>query len=428
MCLVVTVTIIQTINFVAVYIYGLDFLNWWPLQKSKLFHLGGLPDSVLSANISGLSIDILIPGLEQHLKTYWLTRHGLALITLYLFIAVLASFKRMLKTVNIDQPFDFKNIKRVQIILGLILFEIFVLDYWRTESMKPVKALVEQMNSPIVGSDSSYQNADAYAYILVLLLLTLLSIFRRGISLYQEQRKTEQLLFQKKKLEAVGTLASGVGHDFNNILTTIVGYASIAKSESDLQNIQFALDRVLEATSRGKRLTQQIRAIGGQPSHLLDEEIVELKDEINEFIVSVTPTIPKNIKVFTDFEHGEKFTVAIDPTKMYQVLLNLFTNAIQAIEDKEGTIVIELKEHWHQNKLGYLIEIKDSGCGMDLTLQSKIFEPYFTTRYQKGGTGLGLALCQSIINGYKGHIEIKSALNQGSAFSIWLPKASSKAI
>jgi signal transduction histidine kinase len=157
---------------------------------------------------------------------------------------------------------------------------------------------------------------------------------------------------------------------------------------------------------------------------LLDEEIVELKDEINEFIVSVTPTIPKNIKVLTDFDHAESFTVAIDPTKMYQVLLNLFTNAIQAIEDKEGTVVVELREHWHQNKLGYLIVIKDSGCGMDLTLQSKIFEPYFTTRYQKGGTGLGLALCQSIINGYKGHIEIDSALNQGSAFSIWLPKAS----
>ncbi len=426
--LIAVVAIIQTVNFIGVFTNSLDFLNWWPLGKSQLFSLGGMPDSVLAANTSGLSIDILVPGLQEFLKTHWLTRTGLSLITIYVFLAVLATFRKMLATVSINQPFDFSNIRRVQFIIALVFTEIFFLDYWRTESMKPVKALVEQMGSPIVGTDSSYQNADAYAYILLLLLLTLLSIFRRGMVLYQEQRAMEERLFQKKKIEAVGALASGVGHDFNNILTSIIGYAELAKVAATQKDADFALDRVLEASNRAKRLTQQIRAIGGQSTQSQHDEVIDLKEEVDELLLSIEPMIPDRVKIIKAYSSEESFPVKADPTKIYQVLLNLCTNAIQAMEKEGGDLIIEIKDQRHDGHQGYFISFKDEGSGISEEEQKQIFEPYFTTRHQVGGTGLGLALCQSIIESYQGHISVKSEKNQGSEFIVWLRKESTNSL
>jgi len=420
--LIFTVAIIQSVNFIGVFVLGLEFLDWWPLQGSKLFSLGGIPDSILSTNLSGLSIDILVPGLEESLKTHWLTRTGLSLATIYLFLIVLATYRKMLTTVNINQPFDFANIRRVQLIIALILFEIIGLDYWRTQSMNPVKDLVDKMGSPIVGTDNSYQNADAYAYVLLLLLLTLLSIFRRGMILYQEQRQMEARLFRKKKLEAVGTLASGVGHDFNNILTSIIGYAEIARAETEPKEIHFALERVLDAANRAKRLTQQIRAIGSQNSHAEFEETLDLKHEITELLLSIEPSIPSNVRVINNIDTQMAYEITADSTKIYQVLLNLCTNACQAMELAGGELTIDICEQTYEEKLGYCITIKDEGCGMNKAQLEQIFEPYFTTRHQVGGTGLGLAMCQSIIESYQGFIRVSSTENVGSVFTVWLPK------
>lgn len=421
--LILMVAIIQTMNFVGVVWYGLDFLNWWPLQQSKLFSLGGVPNSILSANVSGLSIDILVPGLKHVLTTHWLTRTGLSLITIYLFLVILTIFRKMLHTVNVQQPFDFSNIRRVQFIIFLVLIELFVLDYIRTESMKPLKNLVENMPQPIMGTDSSYQNADAYAYILLLFLLTLLSIFRRGMVIYQEQRATEERLFQKKKLEAVGTLASGVGHDFNNMLTSIMGYAELAKADSDPQNVQYAIDQVLASANRAKRLTQQIRTIGGQNIYREHEEVVDLKSEIDELLISIEPTIPDNVLVVKAYNWQKSYLVKLDPTKLYQVLLNLTTNALQAMEFGGGTITFDVKEQRFEEQIGYCLSIKDTGCGMSQELQANIFQPYFTSRIQAGGTGLGLALCHSIVEGYRGVISVESEVGEGSIFNIWLPQS-----
>lgn len=421
--LVAMVTLVQSVNFLGVMYWGLDFLSWWPLGQAVLFGLGGVPDSILTAIVSGLAIEIMIPGLDSYNETHWLTRAGISLITSLLFLAILGTLRRMLVTVDVQKPFDSANIRRVQFIVFLLLIDVFALDYWRTESMKPIKALVNQVSGPLVGTDSSYQNADAYAYILLLLLLTLLTIFRRGVFLLQQQSDLEKKLYQKQKLEAVGTLASGIGHDFNNILTSIIGYAELAKTEPKKEDIQFALDRVLDASYRAKRLTQQIRAIGGQQKFSDQEELIDLKDEVNELLLSIAPTIRDNITVLKQFDNLNRYAIVADPTKIYQVLLNLCTNALQAMATEPGQLVIDICEQSYLEKAGYCLTIKDSGCGMSQQQQQQIFEPYFTTRKQLGGTGLGLSLCYSIVEGYSGHIDVTSELNQGSCFSVWWPKA-----
>ena len=394
------------------------------MGQSKLFGIGGVPNSILTTMVSGLAIELHVPGLESYLKTHWLTSSELSLITLYLFLTILATFRRMLITVDVKQPFDLANIRRVQLILILVLLEMFVVDYWKTESMKPVKVLVNQMSEPLMGTDSSYQNADGYAYVLVLFLLTLVAIFRRGVVLHKQQRDLEKQLYQKQKLEAVGTLASGVGHDFNNILTSIIGYAELAKSEPKREAIDFALDRVLEASYRAKRLTQQIRAIGGQ-QHFSDQETwFDLKNEVNELLLSLVPSIPENIQVVTKFDSQSRYEIYADPTKTYQVLLNLSTNALQAMGKNKGLLSINIVEKSHQERAGYCLSIEDNGRGMSTSQKDQIFEPYFTTREQVGGTGLGLSLCHSIVESYHGKIDVSSRLNYGSCFTIWLPKSS----
>jgi signal transduction histidine kinase/ActR/RegA family two-component response regulator len=421
--LVVMVTLVQSVNFLGVMHWGLDFLSWWPLGHSVLFGLGGVPDSILTAIVSGLAIKIMISGLDIYNETHWLTHSGISLITSLLFLVILGTLRRMIVTVDVQKPFDSENIRRVQFIIILLLIDVFALDYWRTESMKPIKTLVNQVSGPLVGTDSSYQNADAYAYILLLLLLTLLTIFRRGVVLLQQQSDLEKQLYQKQKLEAVGTLASGIGHDFNNILTSIIGYAELAKTEPKKEDIQFALDRVLDASYRAKRLTQQIRAIGGQQKFSDQEELIDLKDEVNELLLSIAPTIGDNITVLKQFDNLTRYAIVADPTKIYQVLLNICTNALQAMAAEKGQLTIDICEKRYLEKAGYCLTIKDSGCGMSQQQQQHIFEPYFTTKKQLGGTGLGLSLCHSIVESYSGHINVTSELNQGSCFNVWWPMA-----
>lgn len=421
--LIAVVTVIQMINFFGVMLYGLDFLSWWPMGQSMLFGLGGVPDSTLTLGVSGLAIDLTIPGLAEYLQTHWLTRSGLSIITSLLFLTILGIFRRMLVTVDVQQPFDSANIRRVQLIVVLILIEMFGLDYLRTQSMTPVKALAGQMQYPVAGTDSSYQNADAYAYILVLLLLTLLAIFRRGVILYRQQSELEKQLYQKQKLEAVGTLASGIGHDFNNILTSIIGYAEMAKSAPDKADIEFSLDQVLDSSYRAKRLTQQIRAIGGQRHDAEQQELIDLKDEVNELLLSIDPTIGNNIKVVKAFDTSACYEIFADPTKIYQVLLNLCTNALQAMADKSGQLTIDIRQQERFEQQGFCLTVQDTGCGIDKQQQQQVFEPYFTTRKQLGGTGLGLSLSYSIVEGYGGHISVSSKVDQGSCFEVWLPKS-----
>jgi signal transduction histidine kinase/ActR/RegA family two-component response regulator len=426
--LIAVVVAIHGINWIGVYFYGLGFLNWWPLGHTMLFGLGGQPAPVLSALVSGLAVDITVPGLDDHLKAQWLSRSGLLLLTTLLFLTILATLRRMLLTVDVKQPFDIANVRRVQFIIAIIVFEMLCVDYWRTKSMLPVKALVDKMPGAVMETDSSYVNADAYAYVLLLLLLTLLAIFRRGVALLRQQKEMEKLLYEKRKLEAVGTLASGIAHDFNNILTSVIGYAEIAKTESSQDDRHFALDQVMDVAKRAKRLTQQIREIGSEhntsPEHKFEQhELIDLKEEVDELLLSMAPAVPDGIKIVKRFDPQARFEIVADPTKIYQLLLNLCTNALQAIGEAAGQVSIDICEKTDRQRQGYCLTVQDSGRGMTQQELEQIFEPYFTTRKKKGGTGLGLSLCYSIVEGHDGHIKASSELNKGSCFSVWLPRA-----
>ena len=426
--LIGVVIVIHSINLLGVFFYGLDFLDWWPMGHAVLFGLGGQPEPVLSAWVAGRGVEITVPGREEHLKAQWLSRSGLFLLTTLLFFTILATLRRMLRTVDVKQPFDITNIRRVQFIIALIVFEMLCVDYWRMKSMLPIKALVDQMPGNVIQTDSSYINADAYAYVLLLLLLTLLAIFRRGVVLLQQQSTLEQQLYEKRKLEAVGTLASGIAHDFNNILTSVIGYAEIAKTETSKDGPHFALDQVLDAAYRAKRLTRQIREIGVD-YHVSKEEhheLIDLKEEVHELLLSMAPAIPDSTKVIKLFDQQQCFEIHADPTKIYQLLLNLCTNALQAIGETAGQLSINISDQTEQMREGYCLTVQDSGSGMTPKQLEQIFEPYFTTRQKKGGTGLGLSLCYSIVEGHGGHIKASSELDKGSCFSVWLPKASAE--
>jgi signal transduction histidine kinase len=423
--LIAVVAVLRLVNIVGVKVWGLGFLSWWPMGQSKLFGLGGQPEPVLSVMTSGLDVALRVPGLDKHLAQHWLTEAGLSLLTIVLFLTILGTLRRMLRTVDVHQPFDVANIRRVQFIMVIILFEMLVVDYWRTQSMAPVKTLVNQMGEPLLGTNTSYVNADVYAYILLLLLLTLLAVFRRGVDLHSQQSELEKQLYQKRKLEAVGTMASGIAHDFNNMLTSVIGYAEIAKSESDPQGRDFAIGQVLDASYRAKRLTQQIRAIGSQNHAVEQHELIDLKIEIEDLLVSMAPAFSADIQVVKHWDSLKRYEVYADPTKIYQLLLNLCTNALQAIGYNSGQLSIGIEAQTWQQQAGFRLSVKDSGCGMNEQQLEPIFEPYYTTRQKTGGTGLGLSMCYSIVEGHGGHIKVSSEVNKGSCFSVWLPCAAS---
>ena len=221
----------------------------------------------------------------------------------------------------------------------------------------------------------------------------------------------------------MGALASGIGHDFNNMLTSIIGYAEIAKSEPEKQDVDFAIARVLDASYRAQRLTQQIRAVGGQHKDTGQDERIDLKEEIEELLLSIEPTVPEQIQIVKSFDSTRTYPIKADPIKIYQVLLNLSTNALQSMENTSGTLEFCLLPKNRNGEPGFVLSIEDQGSGMSEAVQQQIFEPYFSTRKGHGGTGLGLAICYSLIQSYQGAIDVDSKSGRGTRFDIWLPEA-----
>lgn len=252
-----------------------------------------------------------------------------------------------------------------------------------------------------------------------------------------EKIELEKQLRQAQKLECIGTLAGGVAHDFNNILTAILGYATIVLDKlpenSPLRERQY---QVIKAGQRAADLVKQILTF----SHRGEQNLMPLQPHlvIKEALKLLRATIPTTIKFKLNIEKNCGKILA-DPTQIHQVVMNLCTNAYHAMRNQgEGVLgvalnPVELEAVALQNKIDlqpgpYIrLEVSDTGHGMATSVQEKIFEPYFTTKERGEGTGLGLSLVHGIIKSMGGGITVYSKVGTGTTFHIYLPQVTSDA-
>lgn len=250
------------------------------------------------------------------------------------------------------------------------------------------------------------------------------------IARLEKTRKLESQLSKSQRLETIGTLAGGIAHDFNNILTPILGYAEMGLSgidEDDPIHEYFA--EIMQAAERAQKLVSQIltfsKAEEGKAAP------VSIQEVIDEVIRLMRPSLPSTVSIEEDIDSSCHKVIA-DPTQMHQVVVNLCTNALHAMEQTGGVLKIVLREVSTGNGMppiapelpdGNYAEliISDTGTGMDNRAIERIFEPFFTTKSVEKGSGLGLSVVHGIVTGTNGHISVESAQGKGSAFHVWLP-------
>jgi PAS domain S-box-containing protein len=243
------------------------------------------------------------------------------------------------------------------------------------------------------------------------------------------QQQLEDQYRQAQKMEAIGTLAGGIAHDFNNILAAILGYVELAQTDVETGSSVYSdLQRIHEAGLRARDLVQQILTF----SRMTEQSRLPIRVDLifKETMKLLRSTLPTSVEVRIDFEHTED-TVLADSTQMHQLMLNLVTNAYQAIEES-GKVTVRFRKINTDDELlsrhaglvagSYVrLEVIDTGVGIAPENLERIFDPFFTTKEQGKGTGLGLATTHGIVKSHGGVIDVVSEPREGTTFTVFLP-------
>jgi len=246
-----------------------------------------------------------------------------------------------------------------------------------------------------------------------------------------EQMRLEERLRQAQKMEAVATLAGGIAHDFNNILTAMIGFSELALY--DLPAGSAAADKIAEVLTAGHRAKQLIGHIQAFSRQTEQEPIpLALHLIVEEALSLLRSTLPATIEIRENA--APEGIVLGDPTQMHQVLMNLCTNAYHAMRETGGVLEVGLQSVTVEHEMeragqpdlpagSYVrLTVADTGCGMPPEVAARIFEPYFTTKAEGEGTGLGLAVVHGIVKSHRGMINVYSEPGKGTVFQVYLPQ------
>jgi len=252
----------------------------------------------------------------------------------------------------------------------------------------------------------------------------------------EREKELEKKLRNSQKMEAIGTLAGGIAHDFNNILSPIMGYADMMMRSSEPDSRVFERSRKIRtAALRAADLVRQILSFNRG-----DEEgaqAVKIHPVVKEALKFIRASIPTTIRI-TDRVDTDCGFVEVDPTHIHQIIMNLCTNAFHAMEETGGELVVSLEQVTISQRdlvsgVGSMLkrgagsdeflclEVRDTGVGMAEDIQDRIFDPYFTTKTEGKGTGLGLATVYGIVMNCRGDISVRSVPGEGTCFTILFP-------
>ena len=258
----------------------------------------------------------------------------------------------------------------------------------------------------------------------------------------EERQAMEKRVLETQKLESLGVLAGGIAHDFNNLLQAMLGFAEMARLElPDHHPARESLGMVMDSAAKAAGLTRQMLAFSGKGQFSVTQ--VDLSRQVQEMAELLESSVPKYVEFHRDLmEHLP--AVQADEAQLQQVVMNLITNAAEAIGENKGQIYlrtgkIHCDDHCLARNLVHyeadapaptpgefvFLEVQDTGCGMEPAVLKRVFEPFFTTKFT--GRGLGMAAVQGIIKGHRGAMIVETAPGQGSVFRVLLPTSAHSA-
>jgi len=244
-----------------------------------------------------------------------------------------------------------------------------------------------------------------------------------------EQKRLERQLLQAHKLDAIGTLAGGIAHDFNNLLTVILGSAEIVKYGMQTgMDPTDNLDQIIAAGKRASQLVKQLLAFSRETEHELQP--FEPYLIVKETVKMLRSSFPATVTIKSSIE-SDSGIIEADPTRLSQIVVELCTNALHAMDDEKGVLQVNLRRQHLQSedilepgvKAGpfIVLSVNDTGAGMKQAIQQRVFDPYYTTKEVGSGRGLGLAVIHGIVRDYQGMIRVESDPGVGTSVVVFIP-------
>jgi len=350
--------------------------------------------------------------------------------TYYLSLPVVSANDTALLYLGFDESLTQDNFEDVQrsiilIIVAYLLIVIVAMIYLSATMTQPLNWL--QRASRAIASGDYHKKLETDSRLLEIHDLTL-DLERMRSNLV----KVNARLRHAQRLESLGTLAGGVAHEFNNVLQPLLLYTELALEDlPDGSPIASNMERVLELANRAKGLSKQILTFGRLGDDV-ELTVMPVTPVVEEAVTMIRALLPANVDLRVDIDSGIG-DVRCDPAQIQQLVVNLCNNAFQALVTSDAHIGVSLMsttvdskqaaQHHNLHAGEYVVlDVTDTGRGMDAETVERVYEPFFTTQEVGEGTGLGLSVVHGIVRRHDGEISLNSKLGEGTSFRVYLPR------